>query len=130
MTKPHPLLAILMFLYALLAVAAIWRTFTTQSFDLLTLGVFPVLYGLIMRQFWAAVVLKIYLAIQTVALLALATAAVIAYQITPEDVKVVYEGQNIPIGGIVIAAIIAMTFQYWVAFSAKTRQYLKPKLVS
>ncbi|MGS0727873.1 hypothetical protein ACVBKF_16885, partial [Shewanella sp. 0m-11] len=91
---------------------------------------FPVLYGLIMRQFWAGVVLKIYLAIQTVALLALATAAVIAYQITPEDVKVVYNGQNIPIIGIVIAAIIAMTFQYWVAFSAKTRQYLKPNLVS
>ncbi|ABZ78354.1 conserved hypothetical protein [Shewanella halifaxensis HAW-EB4] len=127
MTKPHPLLAILMFLYTLLAVAALWRTFTTQAFDLLTLGVFPVLYGLILRKFWAGVVLKIYLAIQTVALLALATAAVIGYQITPEDVKVVYNGQNIPIIGIVIAAAIIMTFQFWVAFSSKTRLYLKPE---
>lgn len=125
MTKPHPLLAILMFLYTLLAIAALWRTFTTQAFDLLTLGVFPVLYGLFMRQFWAGVVLKIYLTIQTVALLALATAAVIAYQITPEDVKVIVNGQNIPIGAIVVAALIAMTFQFWVAFSPKTRHYLQ-----
>lgn len=124
MTKPHPLLAFLMFIYGLVAIAALWRTFTTLNFDLLTLGVFPVLYGLITRQFWAAVVLKIYLAIQTVALLALATAAVIAYQITPEDVKVIYQGQNIPISGIVVTAIIVMSFQYWIAFSQKTKQYL------
>ncbi|WP_299805523.1 hypothetical protein [uncultured Shewanella sp.] len=130
MTKPHPLLAILMFIYTLLAVAALWRTFTTQAFDLLTLGVFPVLYGLFMRRFWAGVVLKIYLTIQTVALLALATAAVIAYQITPEDVKVIVNGQNIPIGAIVVAALIAMTFQFWVAFSPKTRHYLKPEEVA
>ncbi|GIU13717.1 MULTISPECIES: hypothetical protein [unclassified Shewanella] len=130
MTKPHPLLAILMFLYTLLAVAALWRTFTTQAFDLLTLGVFPVLYGLFMRRFWAGVVLKIYLTIQTVALLALATAAVIAYQITPEDVKVIVNGQNIPIGAIVVVALIAMTFQFWVAFSPKTRHYLKPEDVA
>ncbi|MCG9730262.1 hypothetical protein L1D44_10410 [Shewanella sp. Isolate13] len=127
MTKPHPLLAILMFLYALLAIAALWRTLSTQAFDLLTLGVFPVLYGLIMRRFWAGVVLKIYLAIQTVALLALATAAIIAYQITPEDVVVIVKGQNIPIVAIVVAALIAMTFQFWVAFSPKTRLYLKPE---
>ena len=130
MTKPHPLLAILMFLYTLLAVAALWRTFTTQAFDLLTLGVFPVLYGLFMRRFWAGVVLKIYLTIQTVALLALATAAVIAYQITPEDVKVIFNGHNIPISAIVVAALIAMTFQFWVAFSPKTRSYLKPEDVA
>lgn len=127
MTKPHPLLAILMFLYALLAIAALWRTLSTQAFDLLTLGVFPVLYGLIMRRFWAGVVLKIYLAIQTVALLALATAAIIAYQITPEDVVVIVKGQNIPISAIVVAALTAMTFQFWVAFSPKTRLYLKPE---
>lgn len=113
-----------MFIYALVAIAALWRTFTTLNFDLLTLGVFPVLYGLITRQFWAAVVLKIYLAIQTVALLALATAAVIAYQITPEDVKVIYQGQNIPISAIVAIAIVVMSFQYWIAFSHKTKQYL------
>lgn len=130
MTKPHPLLAILMFIYTLLAVAALWRTVSTQAFDLLTLGVFPVLYGLFMRRFWAGVVLKIYLAIQTVALLALATAAIIAYQITPEDVKVIVNGQNIPIGAIVVAALIAMTFQFWVAFSSKTRHYLKPEPVT
>ncbi|WP_037410454.1 hypothetical protein [Shewanella fidelis] len=124
MTKPHPLLAFLMFIYALLAVAALWRTFTTQAFDLLTLGVLPVLYGLYTRQFWAGVVFKIYLAIQTVALLALATAAVIAYQITPEDVKVVYQGQNIPISALVALTILVMGFQYWVAFSQKTRLYL------
>ncbi|MCL1146492.1 hypothetical protein AB4298_14125 [Shewanella sp. 10N.261.52.F9] len=130
MSKPHPLLAIFMFIYALLAVAALWRTFTMQTFDLLTLGVFPVLYGLITRQFWAAVVLKIYLAIQTVALLALATAAVIAYQITPEDVKVIYQGRNIPISGIVVTAVIVMSFQYWIAFSHKTREYLNSKTTS
>ncbi|MCL1050100.1 hypothetical protein L2755_10740 [Shewanella abyssi] len=125
MKKPHPILAILMFFYVLLAFAALWRTATTQSFDLFTLGVFPVLYGLVQRRFWAGVVLKIYLAIQTVALLALATAAVIAYQITPEDVKVVFQGRNIPISAIVITAFIAMSFQYWVAFSQKTKHYLK-----
>ncbi len=130
MTKPHPLLAILMFIYGLVAIAALWRTFTTLNFDLLTLGVFPVLYGLITRQFWAAVVLKIYLAIQTVALLALATAAVIAYQITPEDVKVIYQGQNIPISTIVVTAIIIMGFQYWIAFSQKTKRYLTSKAPS
>ncbi|GIU23663.1 hypothetical protein L2719_05110 [Shewanella schlegeliana] len=130
MTKPHPLLAILMFLYALLAVVALWRTLSTQAFDLLTLGVFPVLYGLIMRRFWAGVVLKIYLAIQTVALLALATAAIIAYQITPEDVVVIVRGQNIPISAIVVTALIVMTFQFWVAFSNKTRHYLKPQPIA
>ncbi|MCK8045852.1 hypothetical protein MSG37_13260 [Shewanella sp. 1CM18E] len=124
MTKPHPLLAFLMLIYAVLAVAALWRTFTMQTFDLLTLGVLPVLYGLYTRQFWAGVVFKIYLAIQTVALLALTTAAVIAYKITPEDVKVVYQGQNIPISGLVVLAIVVMSFQFWVAFSNKTRLYL------
>lgn len=125
MKKPHPMLAVLMFIYALLAFAALWRTATTQSYDLFTLGVFPVLYGLIMRRYWAAVVLKIYLVIQTVALLALATAAVIAYQITPEDVKVIFQGRDIPISAIVISALVAMSFQYWIAFSQKTKDYLK-----
>ncbi|MEZ9197403.1 MULTISPECIES: hypothetical protein [unclassified Shewanella] len=125
MKKPHPMLAVLMFIYVLLAFAALWRTATTQSYDLFTLGVFPVLYGLIMRRYWAAVVLKIYLVIQTVALLALATAAVIAYQITPEDVKVIFQGRDIPISAIVISALVAMSFQYWIAFSQKTKDYLK-----
>lgn len=125
MKKPHPMLAVLMFIYFLLAFAALWRTATTQSYDLFTLGVFPVLYGLIMRRYWAAVVLKIYLVIQTVALLALATAAVIAYQITPEDVKVIFQGRDIPISAIVISALVAMSFQYWIAFSQKTKDYLK-----
>lgn len=125
MKKPHPLLAILMALYVLLAFAALWRTATTQTFDLFTLGVFPVLYGLILRRFWAEVLLKIYLVIQTVALLALATAAIIAYQITPEDVKVIFQGRDIPISAIVISALIAMSFQYSVAFSQKTKNYLK-----
>ncbi|MCL1057161.1 hypothetical protein L2729_04035 [Shewanella gelidimarina] len=125
MKKPHPMLAILMAIYVLVAFVALWRTATTQTYDLFTLGVFPVLYGLVLRQFWAVVLLKIYLAIQTVALLALATAAIIAYQITPEDVKVVFQGRNIPISTIVISALIAMSFQYWVAFSQKTKRYFK-----
>ncbi|MDB2386437.1 hypothetical protein N9W21_03745 [Shewanella sp.] len=127
MKPTHPMLTALMCIYFLLAFAALWRTIMTQSYDLFTLGVFPVLYGLVMRRYWAAVVLKIYLAIQSLALLALGTAAIIAYQITPEDVKVMFQGYNIPISTIVIAAIVAMTFQYWVAFSPKTKHYLKPK---
>ncbi|WOT04765.1 hypothetical protein [Shewanella youngdeokensis] len=125
MKTPPPTLAVLIALYLLFAFAALWRTASALEFDLLTLGVFPVLYGLIKRCSWAGVVLKIYLAIQTVALMALATAAVIAYQITPEDVKVVFQGRNIPISAITFTAIVVMLFQYWVAFSQQTKNYLQ-----
>ncbi|GIU50001.1 MULTISPECIES: hypothetical protein [Shewanella] len=111
--------------YVLLSILALLRSYSIQGIDLFTIGVIPVLFGLIKRSHWAGMVFKIYLGIQTLAALALTTTAVIAYQITPEDVKVEFNGINIPISAIALSVFIILGFQYWVALSKKTKEYLQ-----
>ncbi|ARD20986.1 hypothetical protein [Shewanella japonica] len=119
-------LIILMAFYIFLSILALLRSYAIQGIDLFTIGVIPVLFGLVKRTHWASLVLKIYLAIQTLAMLALSTTAIIAYQITPEDVKVEFNGVSIPVPAIALSAVLILGYQYWVAFSQKTTQYLKP----
>lgn len=123
-------LILLVALYCLISIAALWRAIATQSFDLFTLGVLPVLAGIIMRAPWSSLVLKIYLGMQTLGFSALGITAIIAYRITPEDVKVVFAGQNIPIQPLVISVISLLLVQYWVAFSKVTYHYLSGKTQS
>ncbi|WP_144212626.1 hypothetical protein [Shewanella donghaensis] len=125
MNKPPLRLTLLIIFYVLLLILALWRSYSIQSIDLFTIGVIPVLFGLVKRTQWASIALKVYLAIQTLAALALSTTAVIAYQLTPEDVKVEYNGMTIPIPAIAICILMVLSFQYWVAFCKKTADYLK-----
>ncbi|GIU38743.1 hypothetical protein [Shewanella colwelliana] len=124
MKRPTLALSLLIALYLVIAVIALWRTIDTQAMDLFSLGVLPVLIGLYLRASWAGVVLKVYIAIQTLGFTALATTGIIAYQITPEDVKVVFNGQELPLPLIAILVVSLLAFQWWVAFTASTKRYL------
>ncbi|RYV03467.1 hypothetical protein SOPP22_04165 [Shewanella sp. OPT22] len=118
-------LRILSVLYVFIVVAAVWRFVDANSIEVFTVGVLPVLYGIWRVESWTLIVLRIYLACQTLGVVALGAAAVIAYQITPEDVKVVFEGHNIPMLPLVVAIIGLLSFQWWVAFSAQNIKYFK-----
>ncbi|RTR40513.1 hypothetical protein EKG38_00900 [Shewanella canadensis] len=124
MKKPTPALSIIMLLYALLAIVALWRAVSIQAIDLFSLGVIPVLLGLAMRTSWAGIAFKVYLFIQTLGLAALAGTAIIAYQITPDEVKVVLNNQEIPVPLIAVSGLLLLAFQFWVAFSNTTKAYL------
>lgn len=124
MKRPHFAMLLLICLYLVTSVIAVWRTLATQSLDLFTIGVIPVVIGLLLRAEWAGLLLKIYIAIQTIAFSALGMTAVIAYQITPEEVKVVFKGQQISIPLIVVVVSLLLLFQWWVALSKSTKAYL------
>ncbi|MDH1625004.1 hypothetical protein FJD32_020285 [Shewanella sp. LC6] len=121
-------LILLITLYTLFAIVALLRAVATTSFDLFTLGVLPVLFGILTQAPWSSLVLKIYIGLQTLGLSALGVTAIIAYQITPQDVKVVVEGHNIPMLPLVLSIIALLLVQYWIAFSRVTRDYLTAKL--
>ena len=120
-------LILLITLYTLFAIVALLRAVATGSFDLFSLGVLPVLFGILTQAPWSSLVLKIYIGLQTLGLSALGVTAIIAYQITPQDVKVVIEGHNIPMLPLVISIISLLMIQYWIAFSQITRDYLTAK---
>lgn len=124
MKRPHFAMLLLICLYLVISVIAVWRTLATQSLDLFTIGVIPVVIGLLLRAEWAGLLLKIYVAIQTLAFSALGMTAIIAYQITPEEVKVVFKGQQISIPLIAIVVTLLLLFQWWVAMSKSTKAYL------
>ncbi|MBO6227103.1 MAG: hypothetical protein J6N68_05490 [Shewanella sp.] len=117
-------LMLLISLYCLFSIAALLRAVTTQSFDVFTLGVIPVLVGIMMRTPWSSLVLKIYIGMQTLGFSALGITAIIAYRITPEDVKVIVSGHNIPMLPLTISIIVILLLQYWIAFSKVTSHYL------
>ena len=118
---------LLIVLYAFFTLIAIWRATTFYTFDILTLGVIPVLIGLILRASWAKVLLLSYISLQTLEFLAMSTTALIAYQITPEDVKLVFQGYNIPLIPLTILLCSLIAFQWWVGLSKITGHYLAKK---
>ncbi|MBM7073241.1 hypothetical protein JQC92_14590 [Shewanella sp. 202IG2-18] len=118
-------LRILSIFYVLIVIAAVWRFVDANSLEMFTVGVLPVLYGVWRVESWTLIVLRVYLACQTLGVVALGATAVIAYQITPEDVKVVFEGHTIPMLPLVVAIIGFLSFQWWVAFSVKNIKYFK-----
>lgn len=126
MKKPTLALSLIMILYAVLAVVATWRAINIQVIDLFSFGVVPVLFGLLLRTSWAGIAFKVYLAIQTLGLTAFAGTTIIAYQISPEDVKVVFSNVEIPVPLIAAIASLTLAFQFWVAFSQSTKRYLLP----
>ncbi|MEO3682958.1 MULTISPECIES: hypothetical protein [Shewanella] len=118
---------ILISLYVVLTLVAIWRAITFEAFDLLTLGVIPVFIGLLIRAPWTKVLLLSYVALQSLGLVAMTTTALIAYQITPEDVKLVFRGYNIPLIPLWLLLLSVVVFQWWVGLSNATRDYLAQK---
>jgi hypothetical protein len=94
------------------------------------MGVLPVLVGLLIQARWAKVVLFFHLGLQTLVFVALSTTAIIAYQITPEDVKLEFAGHNIPIALAVGCAIGLLAIQWWAALHLKTRAYLNTQGIS
>lgn len=126
MKKPTLALSLIMILYAVLATIATWRAINIQVIDLFSFGVIPVLFGLLLRTSWAGIVFKVYLAIQTLGLTAFAGTTIIAYQISPQDVKVVFNNVEIPVPLIAAIASLTLVFQFWVAFSTSTKTYLSP----
>ena len=127
MKKPPLGLSILMLLYFALAIVALFRAFNTQAVDLFSLGVIPVLIGLVLRTNWASIVFKVYLGIQTLGLSALGGTAIIAYQISPQDVKVIVDGHDIPVPFIAIVAVLLLSFQIYLALAKSTKSYLQTK---
>ncbi|MPY25925.1 hypothetical protein FM037_02090 [Shewanella psychropiezotolerans] len=125
MKKPPLGLSILMFLYFALALIALFRAVNTQAVDLFSLGVIPVLIGLLLRTNWASIVFKVYLGIQTLGLSALGGTAIIAYQISPQDVKVILDGHDIPVPLIAIVATLLLSFQIYLALAKSTKAYLQ-----
>ncbi|GAB1040705.1 hypothetical protein ACWAU3_03340 [Shewanella sp. JL219SE-S6] len=123
-SRPIPLV-LLCILYLVLAVVALWRTISTGAVDLFTLGVIPVLVGVVMRTSWSLWALRIYLFIQTLGLMAFATTALVALQITPQDVKLELAGRNIPLLPLAAVLLALLLFQYWVAFSCRTKRFLQ-----
>lgn len=117
-------LVLLIALYCLVSIAALLRAYLTQSFDLFSLGVLPVLAGILIRAPWASLVLKIYLGMQTLGLSALGITAILAYRISPEEVKVIFAGQHIPMLPLVCSIIALLLLQYWIAFSEVSYRYL------
>ena len=124
MNRPTSSILLLITLYIVIAILAGWRALESQTVDLFTLGVIPVLIGLIARTAWVSLVLKIYIGIQTLGFMALGATAIIAYQITPEDVKVIVRGQELPIWAIALVVIILLSFQWYMAFSKGLKHYL------
>ncbi|MCE9679829.1 hypothetical protein LZP69_11715 [Shewanella sp. AS1] len=122
--RPPIRLSILIFLYFLGSLFAIYRMISTASLDLFSAGMLPVLVGLILRTQWAGVVLKIYLGIQTLGFTALGVTAVIAYQVSPEDVRLSLFGRELSVPIIALAVLLLLLFQWWIAFSKPTREYL------
>ncbi|MGX9460435.1 hypothetical protein ACWXWU_04245 [Shewanella sp. A14] len=118
---------LLITLYVVLAIIALWRATAFQAFDLLTLGVIPVAIGLLKRATWTKVLLLSYVGLQSLGLAAVTTTAVIAYQITPEDVKLVFQGYNIPLLPLWLMSVSLVVFQWWVGLSNVTRNYLAKK---
>ncbi|MFV7667402.1 hypothetical protein AYI74_11280 [Shewanella algae] len=123
-SRPIPLV-LLCIPYLVLAVVALWRTISTGAVDLFTLGVIPVLVGIVMRTSWSLWALRIYLFIQTLGLMAFATTALVALQITPQDVKLELAGRNIPLLPLATVLLALLLFQYWVAFSGRTKRFLQ-----
>ncbi|QSX29596.1 hypothetical protein [Shewanella cyperi] len=121
---PLPL-RLLILLYLLLSIAALARSISTGALDLFTLGVIPVVVGLLLRTAWSEVVLKLYIAIQTLGFAAFGVTAILALQITPQDVKVELLGYQPPFAAVVLCVIGLLAYQYWVAFSASTKAYLR-----
>ena len=111
-------------LYALLTLIALWRMTTFYAFDLLTLGVLPLLFGILTRAQWTRVVLFFYVGLQTLGLAAMSTTAIIAYQITPNDVNLTFQGYNIPLFPLWLLLTTLIGFQWWVGLSTVTRTYL------
>ncbi|MGL5359945.1 MAG: hypothetical protein ACRDBI_09570 [Shewanella sp.] len=118
-------LVLLIALYCLVSIAALLRAYSTQSFDLFSLGVLPVLVGLLIRAPWASLVLKIYLGMQTLGFSALGITAILAYRISPEEVKVMFAGEQLPMLPLVCSIIALLLLQYWIAFSKVTNRYLR-----
>ncbi|MCL1156539.1 hypothetical protein [Shewanella inventionis] len=118
---------ILVGLYAILTLVAFWRMTTFYAFDLLTLGVLPLLFGILTRAKWTKVVLFCYAAIQTLGLAAMTTTAIIAYQITPNDVNLAFQGYNVPLIPLWVLLASLIGFQWWVGLSKTTHVYLASK---
>jgi hypothetical protein len=104
---PFPLLVLLV-LYVVFTALAIGRLITTGAPDMFSLGVIPVLIGLVLRANWGLWALRIYVAIQ----------------ISPEDAKLFIEGKEIPLPLVAAAIAALLAFQWWVAFHSKTKAYL------
>ncbi len=111
--------------YILLLIIAVWRFVDTNSLEVFTLGVLPVLYGIWKVKPWTLIALRAYLVCQTLAFSALAVTAIIAYVLTPQDVKVVFKGQNIPMFPLILGICGLLAFQWWAAFNNKNISFFK-----
>ncbi|CAM4067151.1 hypothetical protein SHDE107825_02440 [Shewanella denitrificans] len=121
-------LLLLMALYTLFAIAAIIRAFTTQTVDMFSLGVIPVLIGLIWRASWASLVLKIYIGLETLGLSALGIVAIVAHYVSPETIENVrFMDLPISIPWVALMCVCLIAAQIWIALHPSTLAYLTPK---
>jgi hypothetical protein len=124
---PMPLL-LLMALYTLFAIAALVRAYVTQTVDMFSLGVIPVLIGLVLRAAWASLVLKIYIGLEALGLSALGIVAIVAHYVSPKTIENVrFMDLPISIPWIAVLCLCLIVAQLWVALHPSTRAYLTPK---
>lgn len=124
MKLPPLPLCLLFCLYLVLALLSITRAIITGSLDMFTLGVLPVLVGLVLKTTWALWAVRIYTAIQTLGCAALGVTAILASHISPEDTRLFFAGAEIPLWLVAATLFVLLSFQWWVAFLPSTRRYL------
>ncbi|MCL1141170.1 hypothetical protein [Shewanella gaetbuli] len=123
---PRPAaITFLIVLYSIFTAIALYRVVQFSAFDILSLAVIPVLIGLVIKAKWTKVALFFHLGLQTLVFLALSSTALIAYQITPEDVKLEFGGYNIPVLPVAGLSLLLLCTQWWAALTYHSRQYLK-----
>ncbi|MBV7317540.1 hypothetical protein [Shewanella sp. NIFS-20-20] len=111
--------------YFIAAILGISYAIISGNINLFSLGMIPVLAGIYLRADWGLLVLRVYIAIQGLAIIAFATTAVIAWQITPEDVIVQWHGTIIPLWLVASVAILTQILQWFVAFNSSTKVYFQ-----
>ncbi|MCL2918537.1 hypothetical protein [Shewanella litorisediminis] len=124
MKLPPLPLCLLLCLYIVLALLSITRAIITGNLDMFTLGVLPVLVGLVLKTSWAIWAVRIYTAIQTLGCAALGVTAILATHISPEDTRLFFAGTEIPLSLVAVTLVALLSFQWWVAFLPSTRDYL------
>lgn len=125
MMNPRPLsLNILILFYLIATTLAIWRAISLQTLDMFSIASILVLIGILKPMSWSYLVLKIYVILQTLAVVAYGVVAMIAWQVTPDKLADSLNALPIPASLGVTLLISWLTLQYVIIFKSSTKSYL------
>lgn len=125
MTNPRPLsLNILIIFYILATTLAIWRAISVQTLDMFSIASILVLIGLLKPMSWSYLVLKVYVILQTLVVVAYGIVAIIAWQVTPDKLTDSLNALPISASLGVTLLISWLILQYVITFKSSTKSYL------